>query len=145
MSRTPVRPLNGDTAPEADAAPAPDRHERPGIRVRIGQGILIALFALSGVFALSTMFADDPFPASATVLIASFGALAAALGIATVIGGLRSRVVRAGLWSLPLFFAWHVAALGTWLPDAAFAVVAVVGVALVSGPAVARTSRAPRA
>ncbi|MFB9957372.1 hypothetical protein [Agromyces bracchium] len=123
-----------DAAPNVDPVSAPRRRARRGARVRIGQGVLIALFALSGVIALSTLFADDPFPAPATVLIASFGALASVLGITAAIGGLDSRVVRAGLWALPLFFVWHVAALGTWVPDAAFAVIAAVGVALASAP-----------
>ncbi|GAA2039844.1 hypothetical protein GCM10009819_26300 [Agromyces tropicus] len=105
------------------------------VRTRVGQSLLVALLALSAVFALSTLVAgDDAFAPAATVLIASFGALAAVLGIAAVVGGLGSRVVRAALWALPLFFVWHVAALGTWVPDAAFAVVAAVGVALVGGP-----------
>ncbi|WP_353827476.1 hypothetical protein [Agromyces sp. SYSU T0242] len=109
------------------------------VRTRTGQAILIALFALSAVFAVSTLFpGDDAFPAAASVLIASFGTLGAAVGIAAVVGGIGSRIVRTGLWALPLFFVWHVAALGTWLPDAAFAVIAGVGVALVGGPGRAR-------
>ncbi|WP_430646139.1 hypothetical protein [Agromyces sp. GXS1127] len=135
MSRRPID-LDGTAVaePAAPAASAPDGRTRHGLRVRIGQGVLIALFALSGVIALSTLFADDPFAPAATVLIASFGALASVLGITAAIGGLDSRVVRAGLWAFPLFFVWHVAALGTWVPDAAFAVIAAVGVALVSAP-----------
>ena len=88
--------------------------------------------------ALSTMFVDDPFEPSAVVLIASFGTLAAALGLAAVWGGVRSRIVRLGLWALPLFFVWHVAALGTWVPDAVLAVVAASGVVLTAGAAPAR-------
>jgi hypothetical protein len=79
------------------------------------------------------MFVDDPFELAAVVLIASFGTLAAALGLAAVWGGVRSRLVRIALWALPLFFVWHVAALGTWLPDAVLGVVAASGVALTAG------------
>ncbi|WP_165307221.1 hypothetical protein [Agromyces binzhouensis] len=127
---------------DAHAGSAPDHRARRGARVRTGQAILVALFAVAAVFAVSVLFADDPFPASATVLIASFGALSAVLGVIAVIGGLGSRVVRIGLWAFPLFFVWHVAALGTWVPDAAFAVVSAVGVALVSGPPAQRPRRA---
>ncbi|WP_353815546.1 hypothetical protein [Agromyces sp. SYSU T00266] len=129
------------SGPDGRATTAPDRG-RPGARARIGQGILVALFAVSAVFAMSVLFADDPFPASATVLIASFGALAAVLGIVAVVGGLGSRVVRVGLWAFPLFFVWHVAALGTWIPDAGFAVLSAVGVALVGAPRAQRRAEA---
>ncbi len=132
----------GGARPDARRASAPDHPGRRGVRVRIGQGVLIALFGLAGVIAMSTLVEEDPFPSSATVLIASFGALAAVLGITAVIGGIDSRVVRAGLWALPLFFVWHVAALGTWIPDAAFAVLAAVGVALVGAPRANRRAAA---
>lgn len=101
-------------------------------RVRVGQALLTAVFAVCALVALSTMFVDEPFESSAVVLIASFGTLSAVLGIAAVWGGVRSRVVRAGLWALPLFFVWHIAALGTWLPDAVLAVIAAAGVVLVA-------------
>ena len=142
MSSIPV-----DTSGAAQpAAPSLANRARRGarIRVRVGQGVLVALFALAGVISLSTLFAEDPFPPAATVLIASFGALSAVLGITAVIGGIGSRVVRVGLWALPLFFVWHVAALGTWVPDAVFAVVAAVGVVLVSGVPGSRGPRATR-
>ena len=82
--------------------------------------------------AIGTTFADDPFAPDAIVLIASFGTLAAALGLVAVWGGVGSRTVRIGLWALPLFFVWHIAALGTWIPDAGFAVLASTGVILLS-------------
>lgn len=107
----------------------------PGIRVRtrVGQGLLTAMLVICGLVAISSAFADDPFPAAAVTLIASFGSLAAVIGIAAVWGGMRSRTVRVALWALPLFFAWHVAVLGTWIPDAAFAVVSGVGILLLDG------------
>lgn len=105
---------------------------RLGVRVRVGQSLLTALLAMSAVIGTSTLFDTDPFPGAAPVLIASFAMLAAVVGIAAVWGGIRSRAVRLSLWALPLFFVWHVAALGTWVPDAAFAVVAAVGAALVA-------------
>ena len=108
------------------------------VRVRIGQGLLTAVLIACALVALSTMFVDDPFEPSAVVLIASFGTLAAVLGLAAVWGGVRSRIVRLGLWALPLFFVWHVAALGIWVPDAVLAVVAASGVVLTAGAAPAR-------
>jgi hypothetical protein len=90
------------------------------------------------------MFVDDPFEPSAVVLIASFGTLAAALGLAAVWGGIRSRTIRLALWALPLFFVWHIAALGTWVPDAVLAVVAATGVVLTVSPVPARQTQLRR-
>ncbi|WP_173922050.1 hypothetical protein [Agromyces sp. Marseille-P2726] len=120
-----------------------DVSERLPVRVRIGQGVLTAVLIACALVALSTMFVDDPFEPAAVVLIASFGTLAAALGLAAVWGGVRSRTVRLGLWALPLFFVWHVAALGTWIPDAVLAVVAASGVVLVTGPTGSRPNHEP--
>ena len=102
-------------------------------RVRIGQSLLTAVFAACALVALSTMFVDDPFEPAAVVLISSFGTLGAVLGVAAVWASVRSRFVRAALWALPLFFVWHVAALGTWVPDAVLAVIAAAGVVLTTG------------
>lgn len=104
------------------------------VRTRVGQGILTALFALCGLISVSTAFADDPFEREAVVLISSFGVLAAVIGIAAVWGGLHSRLIRIALWALPLFFVWHVAALGTWIPDAAFGIVSAIGILLLGRP-----------
>jgi hypothetical protein len=100
---------------------------RPSARVRAGRIVLTAVLVLCGLVAVSTAFSDDPFPAPAVVLIATFGALAVLFGIAVVWWSGRARVV---LWALPVFFVVHVAALGTWIPDAALAVVSTVGVLL---------------
>lgn len=102
-------------------------------RVRVGQALLTAVFVACALVSLSTMFVDDPFEPAAVVLIASFGSLAAALGLVAVWGGVRSPIIRAGLWAVPLFLVWHIAALGTWIPDAVLAVIAASGVVLVSG------------
>lgn len=102
-------------------------------RVRVGQSLLAAVFAACALVSISTMFVDDPFEPAAVVLIASFGSLAAIVGLAAVWGGVRSRLIRIALWALPLFFVWHIAALGTWVPDAVFAVVAASGAVMVTG------------
>lgn len=114
--------------------PTNDLKMRIPARVRIGQGLLTAVFVVCALVALSTMFVDDPFESAAVVLIASFGSLAAVLGLTAVWGGIRSRLVRVGLWALPLFFVWHIAALGTWLPDAVLAIVAAAGLVLLVNP-----------
>ncbi|MDI2099287.1 hypothetical protein [Ruicaihuangia caeni] len=104
-----------------------------GARVRTGQVLLTLFFTMSALIAVSTVFADDPFEAPALVLIASFGLLAAILGIAAVWGAVTSRLVQLSMWAMPLFFVSHVATLGTWLPDAPFAVLSAVGALLVMG------------
>ena len=114
--------------------PTNDLKTRIPARVRVGQGLLTGVFVVCALVALSTMFVDDPFERSAVVLIASFGSLAAVLGLTAVWGGIRSRLVRVGFWALPLYFVWHIAALGTWLPDAVLAVVAAAGVVLLANP-----------
>jgi hypothetical protein len=96
--------------------------------------LLTVVLALSAVVAISTMFVPDPFEPDATVLIASFGTLAAVLGLAAVWGSSGSRVVRVALWAIPLFFIWHVAALGTWIPDAVLAVLSGIGILLLAPP-----------
>lgn len=120
------------TASLAASVPAPTP-SRLGARVRTGQAILTAILLLCALVALSTIFVDDPFEPAAVVLIASFGVLAAVLGIASVWGAIRVRLVRLAVWALPLFFVSHIAALGTWLPDGVLAVASGVGAALVAG------------
>jgi hypothetical protein len=99
-------------------------------RVRVGQILLTVLLVLCALVAISTAFSDDPFPSAAVVLIASFGVLAAAFGLVTVWSVGTSRAARAAVWALPVFFIVHVAALGTWIPDALFAVAAAIGALL---------------
>jgi hypothetical protein len=99
---------------------------RVSVLFRVGQVLLCVLFALSGVIALSTLFVDDPFPFDAQVLIASFGLAFAVLGLIVAIALVRHPAGWLALWTLPLFLISHVIALGTWLPDAALAGIAIV-------------------
>lgn len=107
--------------------------DRLPARVRVGQSLLTLVLACCALVSLSTMFVDDPFEPPAVVLIASFGTLAAALGLAAVWAGVRSQLIRISLWALPLFFVWHIAALGTWLPDAVLAIISASGALLITG------------
>ncbi len=109
-----------------------DRRVR--MRIRSGRGLLTLLFVLCAVISLSTAFADDPFEPSAVTLIASFGCLAAVLGVAVTWGTNTAPALWWALWALPLFFVWHVAALGTWIPDAVLGVLSAVGVLLCAPP-----------
>lgn len=86
---------------------------------------------MCAVIGASTMFVDDPFEPTATTMIASFGMLAGAFGIGAALAAPRSLLARLSLCALPVFFAWHVVALGTWVPDAVLGAVSVVGVVLV--------------
>lgn len=109
-------------------------HRSTRIRTRVAQIILTLVFALCALIATSTLFVPDSFEPAAVVLIASFGCLASALGIAATWNAPASVGARLSLWALPLFFVWHVAALGTWLPDAVFAAIAVVCILLLTTP-----------
>ncbi|RBP64216.1 hypothetical protein DFO66_10793 [Brevibacterium sanguinis] len=104
------------------------------IRTRCAQTILTIEFALCGLIAVSTAFAPDPFAPAAVVLIGSFGVLASVLGLAATWTAPHSTVSRLALWALPLFFVWHLAALGTWLPDAVLGALAVIGIVLLDSP-----------
>jgi len=95
--------------------------------VRAAAGILLLLSMLMGIIGVSALFvADDPFPRDAQVLIATFAAGMAILGIAIILTGFRRRQWWAwlALWYYPVFFIIHVVALGTVIPDAAFAALA---------------------
>ena len=100
------------------------------LSARIGQGILVLISAMSLVIATSVFFVEDPFPHDAQVLIASFGVGMGLLLIALAVFGLNRNQswAWAALWTLPLFFAWHVLALGTIVPDGVLMVVS--GIAL---------------
>ena len=86
----------------------------------------LVTFVIGG---LSVNFVDDPFPSDARVLITSF-----AFGM-TVLAGVAifalhrhaSLSAWAGLWAYPVFFIWHVVALGTLVPDLVLAVVSAAG------------------
>ena len=87
---------------------------------RAGQVVLVVSGLLSIVFSASTLVVtDDPFPADANALIASWGVGMGVMVIVLATAGLRSgqRWAWLTLWVVPAFFASHVAMLGTWLPD----------------------------
>lgn len=115
--------------PTAIAAP-PRRSRRT--RALIAQVVLTLLFALSAIIAISTIFVPDSFEPAAVVLIGSFGCLASVLGISATWTAPDSSCSRLALWALPLFFVWHIAALGTWMPDAALGAVAAVCILLLT-------------
>lgn len=111
--------------------------------VRTGQVILCALFVLTGVIALSTLFVDDPFPTEAQVMVASFGLAYAAVSLIVTVGAIRVRTVWFSLWVLPLFLVSHVIALGTWVPDAVLAAVAIAALLLCRPSATLSAAREP--
>jgi hypothetical protein len=70
--------------------------------------------------------AFEPGDSDAQVLIATFGAGMGffAIALALIAFGDRNRLAWAVLWYYPVFFAVHVAAFGTWVPDLPLLVVA---------------------
>jgi hypothetical protein len=83
------------------------------------RGILLLASGLTLVFGTSTAFAGDSTPHDARVLEATFGAGMGLFGIAlTLVAFSGDRRAWFALWYLPVFFAIHVATLGTWAPDA---------------------------
>lgn len=92
---------------------------------RTGQVVLVLISLMSTLIAVSVYFVEDPFPADAQLLIASFGAGMGALTFACAAFGLDGvqRWPWLALWVLPVFFVWHVVVLGTVVPDAVLAVV----------------------
>ncbi len=95
-----------------------------GIAVRAAMVVFVLLSVLSGMIGISTLFVtDDPFPRDAGILIATFAAGMAVLGIAITLTGFRrgERWAWLALWYYPVFFVIHVLALGVVIPDAIFA------------------------
>lgn len=94
---------------------------------RSGQVVLALISVMCVLVALSVNFVDDPFAHDARVLISSFGVGMGVLALANAVLGLSagSRSAWVSLWVLPVFFAWHVAALGTVVPDGVLLVVSV--------------------
>jgi hypothetical protein len=70
--------------------------------------------------------AFEPGNSDDQVLIATFGAGMGffAIALALIAFGDRNRLAWAVLWYYPVFFAVHVAAFGTWVPDLPLLVVA---------------------
>jgi hypothetical protein len=110
---------------------------------RVGQVVLALLGALCAVISLSVFAAPDPFERDAQVLIASFGTGMGLLVTALAIAGLgsASRWAWFALCLLPLFFASHVLAFGTALPDGIFLLVSVAALAVTRGPVLERSTR----
>lgn len=97
---------------------------------RVSQAVIVLFGVLTVVF-LSSVYADSTatrFPDDANALIATAGVALGLLVIVLATAGISSgeRWAWLALWVLPVFFVAHVALLGTWLPDAVFAVLSVV-------------------
>lgn len=97
------------------------------VPARIGQSVLALIATMAALIAVSVFFVEDPFPRDAQVLVASNGVGMGVLLLAAATFGLNSgsRWAWAALWVLPAFLGWHIAALGTVVPDAVLLVVAV--------------------
>ncbi len=105
-------------------------------RSNAAAAILVVIAVLSGVIAVSVYFVtDEPFPDSANLLIATFGAGMAVLATLIAVIPFRrgERWAWAALWVWPAFFVAHVVVLGTWVPDGIFAA-ATAGALLMSRP-----------
>ncbi len=114
---------------------------------RAGQVTLTLIGILATVIALSVYApSDDPFEPSAQVLIATFGAGFGLFVVALAVAGLNSGLTWPwlALWVLPAFLISHVALLGTVVPDAILAAIAMAALAA-SRPTrdVRGTSRGP--
>jgi hypothetical protein len=86
-----------------------------------------------GVFGVSALFmTGDPLLYEGQVLVATFAAGMAILGLAVILTGFRRGQWWAwlALWYYPVFFAIHVLALGLVVPDGIFAVLAVAALLL---------------
>ena len=101
---------------------------------RVAQGVLVVLGALTILFQVSVYFVaeEDRFSSDANGMIAPAGAALGVLVIALALSGLGSgeRWAWLSLWVLPVYLLSHVVLLGTWMPDAGLAVLAVLGLVL---------------
>jgi len=111
---------------------------------RAGQAALAFISVLSALIAVSVYFVEDPFPADALVLIASFGVGMGVLTFACAAFGLdgAQRWPWLALWVLPAFFVWHVVALGTVVPDAILGVVTAAALVVTRPRSAGRVSEA---
>jgi len=99
----------------------------------VSTGLLVLLFGLMFVIGgLSVWFVEDRFERAALVLVSSFAAVAAILGVGVALTAYRRGEPWAwwAMWSVPAFFVFHAALLRTWVPDGPLAVVAVVALLL---------------
>lgn len=94
-------------------------------------GLVLALVSVSTLFV-------DGFDRDNDTLIASFGVGMGLMTIALAAFPLRrgERWAAAVLLYVPVFFVWHIAVLGTWLPDGVFLALSLAGLA----PALGRST-----
>lgn len=92
--------------------------------------LLLPVGIVTILISVSTIFVDG-FDRENDTLIASFGVGMGLLTLALAAIPLRrgERWAAVALVYLPIFFAWHIAALGTWVPDTVFFVLSVAAVA----------------
>jgi hypothetical protein len=92
----------------------------------VASSVFVVIALLSAVISVSVYApVDDPFESDAKILIATFG-----VGMALLTGVIAVIPFRAGqrwawavLWVWPMFFAVHVIALGTVVPDGILALI----------------------
>lgn len=104
-----------------------------GIAGRVATIVLVLLSVLMGVIGVSVWFAtEDPWDRAANVLVSTFAAGMAILGIAIIVTGFRRREWWAWLvlWYYPIFFVIHALTLGTLIPDGVFAALSVAALLL---------------
>lgn len=94
---------------------------------KVSFGVLLAVqFLTLLIGGLSIWFVPDPFPTGALVIISSFAVGMSVLAVTITLTALRdgARWAWLALWVYPAFFLYHVAALGTVVPDLVLAVIA---------------------
>ena len=91
--------------------------------------------------------AFEPGNSDDQVLIATFGAGMGffAIALALIAFGDRNRLAWAALWYYPVFFAVHIAAFGTWIPDLPLLVVAAAALLASRQAVLGRSSDSPGA
>jgi hypothetical protein len=99
---------------------------------------LMVIFGLLTIVFYSSVYAatgEEAFSDDANALIATGGAALGVLVIALATAGINSgeRWAWLALWVLPTFFLAHAVLLGTWIPDAVFAVLSI-GTLIVTRP-----------
>jgi len=89
--------------------------------------------------------AFEPGNSDDQVLIATFGAGMGlfAIALALIAFGDRNRLAWAALWYYPVFFAVHIAAFGTWVPDLPLLIIAAAALLASARALLARSSEGP--
>ena len=97
----------------------------------LARALLLFACGLALLFGASAAFADGTSHDDA-VLVATFGPGMGIFGIALTLIAFDTGDRRAwlALWWLPVFFAIHVAAIGTWIPDGPLAILCAAGLVL---------------